>query len=104
MSTKTETPQGVGTDALLGDGADLAGRSVEYWGQLWTITEKNYLGDWNVERLEEREDGRYRIRSSIAPHILPTSHPHFARLVDSPNVSDEPRAGSARSPKPQSLE
>lgn len=80
------TAASVGSTALLGDGADLAGRSVEYWGHVWTITAQNNLGDWNVERFEEREDGRYRIRSSIAPHVLPTFHPHFARLVDSPNV------------------
>jgi DNA primase len=66
---------------LLGDGLDITGRQIEYWGDIWTVTGKNYLGDWDVERFETRPDGRFRITSSICPKILPETHGHFARLV-----------------------
>lgn len=66
---------------LLAGGADITGRLVEYCGDVWTVSEKNYLGDWDVVRYEERENGRYKITSSIAPIVLPETHGHFARLV-----------------------
>jgi hypothetical protein len=66
---------------LLGDGMDITGRQVEYWGDTWTITGKNYLGDWDLERFEMRTDGRFKITSSISSEILPEAHGHFARLV-----------------------
>lgn len=43
--TQYELPASQGASALLGDGADLAGRLVEYWGEVWTVQGKNYLGD-----------------------------------------------------------
>jgi DNA primase len=66
---------------LLGEGADITGRQVAYWGDVWTVTARNYLGDWDVERFETRPDGLFRITSSISPKILPETHGHFARLV-----------------------
>jgi hypothetical protein len=68
--------------ALLGDGMDITGRHVEYWGDVWTVTGRNYLGDWDVERFETRPDGRFKITSSIAPDVLPETHGHFAQLVE----------------------
>ncbi|MBW6123145.1 hypothetical protein KZ843_09630 [Pseudomonas aeruginosa] len=68
-------------NALLGDGADITGRLVEYWGQVWTVKGLNYIGDWEVERNEARLTGAVKITSSVAPTVLPETHPHFARLV-----------------------
>lgn len=70
-----------GQDALLGNGTDITGRLVEYWGQVWTVKGPNYIGDWSVERTEARPTGAVKITSSIAPTVLPDTHPHFARLV-----------------------
>jgi hypothetical protein len=67
--------------ALLGDGMDITGRQIDYWGDIWTVTGKNYLGDWDVERFEARPDGRYKITSSISAEVLPETHGHFARLL-----------------------
>lgn len=67
--------------SLLGDGMDITGRQVDYWGDTWTVTGKNYLGDWDVERFEMRPDGRFKITSSISSEVLPEAHGHFARLV-----------------------
>ena len=67
--------------ALLGDGLDVTGRQVEYWGSVWTITGKNYLGDWDVERLERRPSGDVKVTSTIDAFVLPDEHPHHARLV-----------------------
>ena len=66
---------------LLGDGADIAGMLVEYWGDFWIVTGKNHLGDWDVERHENRPTGRVKVSSSISAGILPETHPHFARLA-----------------------
>lgn len=66
---------------LLGDGADLTGRSVQFFGRTWTITGKNYLGDWDVEAIDVRADGNYIIRSSISPHQMPVDHGHYAELL-----------------------
>jgi hypothetical protein len=66
---------------LLGDGLDITGRQVEYWGEIWTISGQNHLEDWDVERFETRSDGRYKIMSSISSEVLPETHGHFARLV-----------------------
>jgi hypothetical protein len=66
---------------ILGNGEDLTGRQVEYWDDVWTITKKNYLGDWEVERQEIRESGNVKIKSSIDAFILPEDHPHYAKLV-----------------------
>jgi len=71
----------VGAGELLGGGSDLSRKTVEYNGKVWTIKKKNYTGFWTVERLEEREDGIYRIRSSISPNVMPNDHPHFAKLI-----------------------
>lgn len=68
-------------NALLGGGANITGRLVEYWGQVWTVKGRNYIGDWDVERSEARPTGAVKITSSIAPTVLPETHPHFARLV-----------------------
>ena len=68
-------------EVLIGGGADITGRSVEYWGGVWTITGRNYLGDWTVETFEDRPSGRVRIRASISATELPEAHPHFARLM-----------------------
>jgi hypothetical protein len=66
---------------LLGDGADLTGRQVEYWNDIWTIIGKNYFGDWNVEKQEFIDSKTIKIQSSIDPFILPKDHPHYARLL-----------------------
>lgn len=85
-----DAPQGetqyelAGSDAtttLLGGDTDLTGRLVEYWGDVWIVVGKNYLGDWNVERCENRTAGPVKITSSIAATVLPETHPHFASLV-----------------------
>jgi hypothetical protein len=81
--TQYESPASQGMAALLGDGTDITGRLVEYWGGVWTITGKNYLGDWNIERREVRPGHCVNITSSIAATVLPDAHPHFARLVPS---------------------
>ena len=65
----------------LGEGIDLTGRHVEYWGSVWTVTGKNCFGDWNVETTEQRPSGKVKVASSIDPYELPTQHPHYARLV-----------------------
>ncbi|MFG8752966.1 hypothetical protein ACEPU1_32125 [Pseudomonas aeruginosa] len=70
-----------GQIALLGGGTDITGRLVEYWGEVWTVKGRNYIGDWDVERSEARQAGAVKITSSIAPTVLPEAHPHFARLV-----------------------
>ena len=72
---------GIASSALLGRGVDLAGKTVEYMGETWTIAEKNYLGFWNIERFETRSAGRWRLTSSIAPEIQHSDHPHFAKLL-----------------------
>lgn len=66
---------------LLGDGADITGRQVEYCWHIWTVTGKNHTGDWDVVRHEERPGGGVTITSSIDATVLPETHPHFARLV-----------------------
>jgi hypothetical protein len=66
----------------LGGGGDLTGRSVNFFGRCWTITGKNYLGDWDVECREKRDDGTFVLRSSsISSRLLPESHGHFAELL-----------------------
>lgn len=71
-------PKGVSTP-LLGGGADLTGRQVEAFGDTWTITGKNYLGDWEIERPSERSG--YVTKSSTSAEVLPEGHPHYARLL-----------------------
>lgn len=88
-----------GTESLLGEGMDLTGATVSYWGQIWTVVGKNYLGDWGVVRYEQRGDEVIRIGSSIAPNILPAEHPHYAELVPGPC----PFCGSKESLHPQIL-
>lgn len=63
---------------LLGGGADLTGRKVVVFGDTWTITGKNYLGDWEIERPSERPG--YVTKSSISAEVLPEGHPHHAKL------------------------
>jgi hypothetical protein len=67
--------------ALLGNGTNITGRQVEYWGSVWTITGKNYLGDWEVERREHRPTGGVKVASSVDAFVLPEEHPHHARLM-----------------------
>lgn len=67
------------TSVLLGDGADLTGRQVVVFGETWTITGKNYLGDWEIERPSERPG--YVTKSSISAVVLAEGHPHYARLL-----------------------
>ncbi len=74
-------PEAQDQTTLLGGGANITGRLVEYWGDVWTVTGKNYIGDWDVERREVRPAGAVKITSSIAVNVLPVTHPHFARLV-----------------------
>lgn len=74
-------PSAVRLATNLGDGTDISGRQVEYWGETWTITGQNYLGDWEVERFEMRSDGRCRITSCVSSEILPETHGHCARLL-----------------------
>jgi hypothetical protein len=66
---------------LLGAGADITGREVQYWGDVWTVKGRNYLGDWDVVRYELRPDGRVRVTSSVRATVLPEDHPHFCSLV-----------------------
>lgn len=70
----------------LGGGLDLAGKRVLFAGHIWTIVERNYLGDWDIERFEERSEGRFRIGSSISATVLPEANRHFAKLIE----TDEP--------------
>lgn len=74
---------------LLEDGANMVGARVFYFGHYWTVIGKNYLGDWDVERFEDRKDGRFRIESSIAPEILPYDHPHFVEVISMPPQTKE---------------
>jgi hypothetical protein len=74
MTLRFFTPAYSDTDILIG-------RQVHYWGRTWTVVAKNYLGDWDVERFELRDDGRYRICSTISPRSLPESHPHYAEVL-----------------------
>jgi len=79
MNTKRKSD--IDPSALLGGGLDISGRQVEYFGEVWTVTGKNYLGDWDVERPECRPTGPVRVKSSIDAQILPEEHPHYARLL-----------------------
>lgn len=63
------------------DAESLVGRRVNYFGRTWTIVGKNYLGDWDVERFEDRPDGKYSIKSSIGAYELPETHPHHVVLL-----------------------
>lgn len=67
--------------SLLGNGIDISGREIEYWGSVWTITGKNYIGDWEVERYEHWPSGRVKVTSSVDAFVLPEEHPHHARLL-----------------------
>ena len=67
--------------ALLGEGEDITGRQVEFWGDVWTVEGKNVYGWWDVVRHEQREEGRMRIKTQVAPDLLPETHPKFAHLL-----------------------
>lgn len=81
VETQYDLDESATTATLFGGGADISGRLVEYWGDVWTIKGKNYLGDGCVERQEVRPAGCVTLTSSIAAIVLPKIHPHFARLV-----------------------
>jgi hypothetical protein len=66
---------------LLGGGQDLVGKEVRFAGRVWTVTGRNYLGDWDVERTETRADGTFRISSTISSEVLPEANGHYAELV-----------------------
>lgn len=68
-------------ESLFNGGADITGRMVEYWGDVWTVGRKNYCGDWDVTRRESRPTGNVKITSSIPGRIVPSDHPHFAKLL-----------------------
>ena len=55
------------------------GRSVDFGGHAWTITGVNYLGNYDIERTESREDGDYKVRTSCVLG-LPPEHPHYASI------------------------
>jgi len=57
------------------------GKWANFAGDVWTIVGINYLGDYDLERFEVREDGRYKIGSSCRLG-LSQDHPHYAFLVD----------------------
>lgn len=68
-------------ETLLGGGADLTGRQVQYWGDAWTVTGLNFVGDWDVERFEPRDTGSVKVTASIDPWELEETHPHYAKLL-----------------------
>ena len=72
---------------LLGDGLDITGRQIEFWGSVWTVECKNYLGDWDVVRREHRDEGVVKITTQVAPEALPETHPKYARLLPKENDS-----------------
>lgn len=67
--------------ALLGSGVDIAGRQVAFSGYVWTVKGKNYLGDWEVARRENRATASVEVTSSVAAAVLPVAHPHYAVLL-----------------------
>ena len=97
---KKERPSGATGLGKLGGGIDLTGRLVEYWGHVWTITEKNYLGEWRVVRYEDRPDGRARITSTISARVLPEDHPHYAKLIETAG----PPSGGRRAQESENAE
>jgi hypothetical protein len=66
---------------VLGAGSDITGRQIQYCGFIWTVTGKNYLGDWDVERIEQRPTGSVKMTSSIDAFVLSAEHPHYALLI-----------------------
>ena len=67
----------------MGDESDPVhiGRRMHTAGYDWFIVGINYLGDYDLERYEHREDGRYKIGCSCVLG-LPMDHPHYAFLLD----------------------
>lgn len=57
---------------------DNVGRSVSFGGCEWTIAGINYLGDYDIERYDDRGMARSSCRLG-----LPAWHPHHATLLDS---------------------
>lgn len=56
------------------------GKRVKFFGRTWTVVGKNYLGDWDVVRYENRHGMRFKIQSSISSKPLPKDHPHYAEV------------------------
>jgi hypothetical protein len=56
------------------------GKSVYWAGREWKIVGIDYLGNYDLERFEERHDGRYRIGGNCR-FGLPEEHGHYARLI-----------------------
>lgn len=63
------------------------GRRVRHWGREWKIIGINYLGNYDIERYEHRDNGTYRIESSCVLG-LPVEHPHYAVLCEETTNAD----------------
>lgn len=57
------------------------GKQVFFNGREWTIIGINWLGSYDIERFENRPDGRYRIESTCVLG-LPADHGHYAYLFE----------------------
>lgn len=64
------------------------GKWVDYGGDIWKIVGVNYLGDYDLERYEIREDCHYKIVSSCKLGLA-NDHPHFAFIVDMADMAAE---------------
>ncbi len=81
MPTSNDSPPSDASAELLGAGRDITGRQLEFLGQVWTVEGKNYLGWWDVVCYEQRPEGRVKVKTQVAPDVLPETHPKHARLL-----------------------
>lgn len=59
----------------------IVGQRARWGGVVWKVVGINYLGTFDLERFEDRPDGRYKMGGSCV-FGLPRNHPHFAELID----------------------
>ena len=82
------------SNGLLGSDRDITGAIVRAFGKVWNVTEKNYKGDWNVERTETNKDGEYKIRTSVRLG-LSSDHPHRVDILALPNTRASTERGTS---------
>lgn len=64
------------------------GRLISYCGNVWRVIGINYLGDYDIQRTEDRDGQRYTIVSNCVLG-LPIDHPHYACLIETPSPKGE---------------